>query len=1150
MNSTFVHLRAHTRYSIGESTLYIDANPKKDPNRVTLLKLCQKYGMPAAAVTDTNLMSGVAELSDTAPNAGIQPIIGITATLNHHVGVDPKILRADQLSQIVLLVQNQTGWRNLCKLNSLMYTRRENGHLGPYVMFDDLAEMSDGIICLSGGHGGPIGFASLNAQDNLARDFAGRLQRIFPDRFYMEIQRHGLENEIKTEPLLLRLAAELNIPIVATNDVCFAEAENYESGDALTCVLQQTKVIDPDRTRKNCQQYFKSPAEMAELFSDLPEAIANTNLIARRCAFLVNTKSKPLLPKFGTSFEQECQMLRDDSRGGLARRMTDLGLSTAEQKPYFDQLEFECDVIIGMGFPGYFLIVADYIEWCRKNDILVGPGRGSGAGSVVAWALGVTNVNPLKYGLLFERFMNPDRISMPDFDVDFEPAGLERVTNYISEKYGADHICRIITFGSLQARGAIRDIGRVFGMPYSKTDRFAKLIPADAKKISDAVKKSDDIQEMLDEDADLKKVVDVSMEIEGAYRNLGQHACGFVIGDRPTVEVAPVYQGAGNEMPSCQFDGHYLESVGLIKFDFLGLETLAILKYAARMIRENHGRNINLDFIPLDDKKTFDTVWRAGRTIGVFQYDAPFIQQTLKKMQPTEFANIVALNALNRPGPIQYIPQYIDRMHGDERVDYVHPKAEEALKETYGIIVYQEQVMQLSRALAGFTRGESDTLRKGMGKKIKEVMDKMRVQFVDGCEREKTLSRDQAEELYAQFMKFAEYAFNKSHSVAYSIIASQCAYLKANYSAEFIAASMSSNIGDSEQLALHIDDAKSNFNLEILPPDINNSESLFSVKGGKIVFALAAVKGVGAGATDNIVAERNANGKFKNITDFATRCAPFINKRILESFAKVGAFDSISPNRAQLFMNTDLIVNFAAKSKDAGQSLSLFEDTSVNDVDENRLQKNMTKTAPWTFGEQLAHEHSALGFYISAHPLDQYKNIIKRARLTTSETLQNARDRQNVQIAASVNSFNRRFTKNGNAMMSINASDSLGNIDAVAFGDSIGGIAGVLQNESLVLISGRTALRDDSVSLFVDSVQPLSAWIANVATKLTVDVFKHESLSDVKQIIDGLKPGNTKVVININGDGKSACLALPRAVLLSPGITTDLGAIGVRATIE
>ncbi|MCL2758273.1 MAG: DNA polymerase III subunit alpha [Alphaproteobacteria bacterium] len=1143
----FVHLRVHTRYSIGTGTLHITA---KAPNRATLISLCKKYGMPAAAITDSNLMSGTAEFSALAPGAGIQPIIGITATLNHHQNIDPKILRADQLSQIVLLAKDKIGWKNLCKLNSLMYMRRDDRHLGPSITWDDLATMADGIICLSGGHGGPIGHAILNGQDNLARDFAGRMQQIFGNRFYMEIQRHGLDAEIKTEPVFLKLAAELNIPIVATNDVFFAEQENYEAEDALSCVLQQTKVIDPDRVRKNCHQYFKSQDEMRELFSDLPEAIENTNVIAKRCAFLVDTRSAPLLPKFADNLEAECQMLRDDSRKGLAKRLFEKNIPESEHKAYYDQLEFECDVIVGMGFPGYFLIVADYIDWCKRNDVLVGPGRGSGVGSIVAWALGITNVNPLEYGLLFERFMNPDRINMPDFDVDFEPAGMERVINYLCEKYGADHICRIITFGSMQARGAIRDIGRVFGMPYSKTDRFAKLIPSDAKKISDAIKKSDDIQELLDGDADLRKVIDVSMEIEGAYRNMGQHASGFVIGDRPTVEVAPVYRDPSNEMPSCQFDGHYLESVGLIKFDFLGLETLAILKYAVKMIRENHGVNIDLDTIPLEDEKTFERVWRAGRTIGIFQYDAPFMQQTLKKMQPTLFANIAALTALNRPGPMQYIPSYIDRMHGVEKVDYVHPKAEEVLRETYGIIVYQEQVMQLSRTLAGFTRGESDTLRKGMGKKIKEVMDKMRVQFVEGCEREKTLLRDQAEELYGQFMKFAEYAFNKSHSVAYAVIATQCAYLKANYPAEFFAGSMSSNIRDSEQLALHIDDAKSNFNLEILPPDVNNSESLFSVKGGKIVFALSAVKGVGTTATDQIVAERECRGKFQNITDFAKRCAPFINKRILESFAKVGAFDSLVQNRAQLFMNTDLIINYAAKSKDAGRSLSLFEDTSANDVMENQLQKNMTRVAPWTFGEQLAMEHSVLGYYISAHPLDQYKNIIKRAKLTTSESLQRARDRMPVQIAVSVNSWNRRTTKNGNAMMTINASDSLGNIDAVAFGDAIPAIANVVQSESLVLLIGRTAVRDDSVSLFVDSVQPLSGWMAGEATRLTISVAKQESLPDVKKIIDGLKPGRTKVAVCFGDTGKPTCLALPASVTLTPNIMTDLSAIDVRATIE
>ncbi|MGI5846110.1 MAG: DNA polymerase III subunit alpha [Alphaproteobacteria bacterium] len=1147
MFNQFVHLRVHTKYSIGEGTLYIDANPKKDPNRITIVKLCKQYEMPAVAITDTNLMSGTAEFSDAMSKNRIQPIIGICASLNHHEKVDSKILRIEQLSQIILLAQNEQGWNNLCKLNSLMYMRSDNIHLGAFINISELEKYSAGLICLSGGHTGPLGQMILQGQS--ADEMAQRFKGIFNDRFYIEIQRHGLDEEIKTEPEFLRIAQEQTIPIVATNDVCFARPENYESADALGCVLQQTKVIDPERKRKNSEQYFKSSDEMCELFNDLPEALENTLIIAQRCGFMVNTKSEPLLPRFADDFETECQMLRDNSRAGLAKRMAQQKISTEEQKKYFDQLEFELEVIIKMGFPGYFLIVADYIDWCRKNDILVGPGRGSGAGSMVAWALGITNINPIKYGLLFERFLNPDRISMPDFDIDFEPAGLERVANYISEKYGADHICRIITFGSMQARGAIRDIGRVYGMPYSKTDRFAKLIPMDTKKIADAIKKSGDIQELLNNDTDLKKVIDVSMEIEGAFRNLGQHACGFVIGDRPTTDIAPVYRDPANEMPSCQFDGNFLESVGLIKFDFLGLETLAILKYAIQLIKETHGVNLNLDEIPLEDEKTFE-LWRAGKTIGVFQYEAPFVQQTLKKMQPTSFANIVALNALNRPGPIAHIPQYIARMHGKEEVVYPHPATEDILKETYGIIVYQEQVMQMARALAGFTRGESDTLRKGMGKKIKEVLDKMEPKFYEGCEREKTLSRPEAEELWGEFIKFAEYAFNKSHSVAYSVIAAQCAYIKAHYPAEFLAAAMSSALNDFDQLALYADDAKTNFNLELVPPDVNNSESLFVVRDNKIIFALAAIKGVGRAVTDALVAERNANGKYKNLTDFAKRTAPFMNKRVLEAFAKVGALDSLEPNRAKIFMNADIILSYASKQKSDENTLSLFENTAVDDVSENRLSKNLVATSAWNFGERMENELSALGFYISAHPMDQYKKLIEREKLTTSVSLQSKRDRENVMIAVSVNSFNKRTTKAGKLMCSINSADSFGNVDAVCFGDTVSSVVSVLQKENMVLLQGRASVRDNSVSMFVDNVIPLSQWIADIAKKITLEVNNSEYLTDIKNLINNLPKGETKVYLKITTNGKTINLALPQSVYIGNTISDDMNALGVKVLIE
>lgn len=1136
MENQFIHLRTHSRFSVGASTLKVADIPA----------LCIAAGMSACALTDTNLMSGCAEFSDVMPKKKVQPIIGLEVSLNHHTA-DPKILRISSLSKIVLLAQTHEGYLNLCELNRIMYMRGDNHHLGPYITFDELATHSNGVICLSGAHTGPLGMAALNNQDTQGHAYAKQFLDIFGDRFYIEIQRHGLEAEIKTEPMFLKIAQDLNIPIVATNDVCFAADTDYEATDALGCVLGQTKVIDPERPRKSSEQYFKSPEQMAELFSDLPEAIENTVIIATRCGFLVNVHEKPLLPRFGDDLENERQMLRDNTMNGLAERLRQHNIT--DTKPYYEQAEYELDVINGMGFPGYFLIVADYIEWCRNNDVLTGPGRGSGAGSIVAWALGITHVNPLKYGLLFERFLNPDRISMPDFDVDFEPTGIERVLAYICDKYGHDSVCRIITFGSLQARGALRDIGRVYGMPYSKLDRFSKLIPQDAKMLKDAVDSSAEIQTILHEDEDMNKVVTVAEELEGSLRNLGQHACGVVIGDRPTTKIAPVYRDPANPLPSCQFDGHYLESAGLIKFDFLGLETLVVLKYATRLIQQTRGINIDLDKIPVDDEKTMK-LWQAGLTEGVFQFDAQFVQQTLRKMHPTSFLEISALNALNRPGPIAFIPQFIARMHGEEPIEYVHPKAEPILKETYGIIVYQEQVMQLTRALAGFTRGQSDTVRKAMGKKKLDLLAQLEVQFLDGCEKEDTLDRETAKDLWEKFKEFAKYAFNKSHAIAYSIVANQCAYLKANYTPEFLAASMSSNLNDTDQLAIFVDDAKSNFGIQIVPPDINQSESLFTVRDGKIIYGLAALKGVGTAATDAIVAERRSNGKFKNLTDFAKRCAPIMNKRILEAFAKVGVLDSLEPNRAAIYMNADAILSYASKSKDGANSLSLFANTIEDDVSEDRLRKNLPKTQSWTFVQRLENELSALGFYISAHPLDQYKHLINRANLATSATLETLGDRKQVQIAANVGSFSRRRTKTGKDMITINASDSFGNIDAVAFGDAAAEFAQILSNENVVLISGKTSNRDDRVSVFVDSIIPLTQWVAKIARRITLDISNQNVLPDVKKALAALPRGATKVELNLHAGDKSALIRLSGGVELGATTAADLVALGIKVEIE
>ncbi len=1141
----FVHLRVHSKISVGGSTLPVASNKK-----LGILKgipeLCQDNNMFACALTDTNMMSACAEFSDVMPSGKIQPIIGVELSLNHH-NADPKILRQSSLSKIVLLAKHHDGYLNLCEISRVMYMRQENHHLGPYITLEELNKYKDDLICLSGAHTGPIGMSVLNNQNDTAFELARTFLNMFGDNFYIEIQRHGLEDEIKTEPVFLQIAKDLNIPIVATNDVCFATRSDYEAMDALSCVLGQTKVIDPDRPRKSSEQYFKSIEEMAELFSDLPEAIENTVNIAKRCAFYVNVHEKPLLPRFGADLETECQMLRDATMNGLKERLAQHNIT--DTAPYFEQAEYELGVIIGMGFPGYFLIVADYINWCRNNDILTGPGRGSGAGSIVAWALEITHVNPLKYGLLFERFLNPDRISMPDFDVDFEPTGIERVLDYVGEKYGRDSVCRIITFGSLQARGAIRDIGRVYGIPYSKSDRFSKLIPADAKTLREAVDSSREMQEILENDVDMKKVIQVAEDLEGSIRNLGQHACGVVIGDRPTTQIAPVYRDPANPLPSCQFDGHYLESAGLIKFDFLGLETLVVLKYAVQLIQKTQGVNIDLDKIPTDDEKTMQ-LWQSGLTEGIFQFDAAFVQQTLKKMHPTSFLEISALNALNRPGPIAFIPQFISRMHGEEPIEYVHPRAEPILKESYGIIVYQEQVMQLTRVLAGFTRGESDTVRKAMGKKKLDLLAKLEVKFLEGCKKEDTLDEATAKDLWEKFKDFAKYAFNKSHAIAYSIVANQCAYLKAHFPAEFLAASMSSNMNDTDQLAIFVDDAKSNFNIPIVPPDINQSESSFTVKDGKIIYALAAIKGVGAVATDAIVAEREKNGKFKNLTDFAKRCAPIMNKRILEAFAKVGVLDSLEKNRALIFMNADAILAYASKSRETANSLSLFANTTQDDVSEDRLLHDLPKTVPWTFGQRLENELSALGFYISAHPLDQYKHLIARAKLATSETLESLGDRKIVQIAVNVNSYSKRRTKTGKDMLTINASDSFGNIEGVAFGENSFELAQQLNNETEVVICGKTSVRDDRVSIFVDSIIPLAKWVAKIAKTITIDIRNQSVLPDIKKALMTLPAGQTQVVLNLHSDGKSASLVLKNTIELGSTTAKDLTALGTKVTIE
>ncbi|MDR0449089.1 MAG: DNA polymerase III subunit alpha [Rickettsiales bacterium] len=1121
-DAKFIHLRVHSAYSLAEGALAV----KKIPG------ICKRLNMPAVAIADTNALFGAPQFSKVCRTDGIQPIIGATISFNQHDNVDAATLRAAQLSEIVLLAQSEDGFKNLSKLITDAYLREENSHLGPYVNFAELAASCEGIICLSGGAKGPVAAAALANQDNLAREFAQKFSDIFPTRFYIELQRHGLDDEMKSEPALLDIAYEKNIPIVATNNVFFESPDAYEAHDALLCIAGGTKIIDPDRRRETPEHYFKSAEQMCEIFSDLPEATANTINIAKRCTYVI-PKRDPLLPKFAPNFEQECEMLRDKTWKGLARRLDAEGITDeATRKTYFDQAEFEINVIIRMKFPGYFLIVADYVQWCKNNDVWVGPGRGSGAGSVASWALGITAVNPFKYSLLFERFLNPDRISMPDFDIDFDPDGIERVIEYMQEKYNFEQVSRIITFGSLKAKGTIRDVARVMGLSYAKADKLSKLIDTLEKDpLPKIVAKTPLMQEMINASEELGKVVDIASQLEGLYRHAGVHAAGVIVGDRPLVELAPLYKDPSNGIPATQYDMGIVEDVGLIKFDFLGLSTLTILKYAVKLVKQNYNVDIDVEKIPLDDAKTY-RLFQEAKTTGVFQLESQGMRNVLRQMRPTMFEEIVAVIALYRPGPMSNIPDFIERKHGRQPIHYPHPKTEKSLKETYGILVYQEQPMEISKSLAGFTPGEADTLRKAMGKKSKDLMDSLKTKFVEGCKRESEMSEEDSTALWNLFAKFAEYGFNKSHSVCYGVISNQCAFLKANYPAEFIAASMSHNRDNSDKLSMFIDDATSNFGLKIAPPDINVSEAMFTTRGRNIIFALSALKGVGVSVAEQIAAARKDGGAFKNMTDFAKRTEGMLNKRVLEALIKSGALDSLDKNRAKLFMNMDRIIGYAASAKTAG--MSLFDTAGIDDVSDDKLSKQMDEAPAWSFSDKLAGEYAMLGFYISAHPLDQYKGVLaKNGMVKSSSKIQSLPDRSSVMIPMFVESAKIRPTKTGKQMLIAKGSDLDGNVEAVSFGSDINQIYEVLDGGKLVMLFARTSIRDERVSIMIDRAMPLGDWVAGEVSNVSLEFRDDNSLGDLQTMLAALKPGVAKIKLSVHSGGKITTITLPNTYRLT-----------------
>lgn len=1002
--SNFIHLRNHTEYSLCLGAIKL----KK------MIATAKKFDMPAVAITDSGNMFGALEYSCAASGDGIQPIIGSELLMEANKYFDKEDASFDKeknFSKIVLLAQTDEGYYNLVSLVSRDFLERKNG-IAPHIEFDWLREKSNGIICLTGGAEGLIGKLLLKGQKDRAEKALLELKDIFGDRLYMELMRHGLKEEIETEKGFIELAYKHNIPLVATNDCHFLEKDNFKAQDVLSCIAEGRYVTETDRKRQTEQHYFKSPEEMEKLFADIPEAIENTINIAKRIHTMAYTR-KPTLPHFQLPEGMtEADYMRKLSVEGLEKRLeqkyknekiTDEEEKKRIHEQYFKQLEYEMDVITKMDFPGYFLIVADFINWSKNNDVPIGPGRGSGAGSVVAWAMKITDLDPIRFSLFFERFLNPERVSMPDFDVDFCQRGRERSIKYVQEKYGYDMVAQIITFGKLQSRAVIKDVGRVLQMSYGEVDKISKMIPQNLS-LEEAIEQDPDLKKQQQADPQIGELMRIALELEGLNRHSSMHAAGVVIGDKPLQQICALYSdGSEGSMPVVQYTMKYAEKVGLVKFDFLGLKTLTIIKDALAYIK-NRDITIDIDNIPLDDKEVYDMLVE-GDSVAVFQVESSGMKSILKQMKPDNIEDIIALVSLYRPGPMDSIPTYIKRKHGLEKVEYLHPKMEEILKDTYGIIIYQEQVMNIAKALAGYTLGGADLLRRAMGKKIKEEMDRQRGVFVEGAKKFSDIDEDLANKIFDLLAKFAEYGFNKAHAAAYSVISYQTAYLKHYFPVEFLISTMNMDIADSDKTNFYIQDLKAH-NIKILPPDINKSDTYFSVEripleGEKdtkvnryhgneelaVRYGFCGIKGVGSNVGEEIVKERDANGPFKNIFDFVERVSgKVINKKTMEALAKAGAFDNIHDNRKQIHDSCEVLSKYCTnfhEEKDSDQ-MSLFGgfDSGAN------VKPVLVRTADWSGVERYQREFEAFGFYLGGHPMDSLKDELDSRGITYSDELE------------------------------------------------------------------------------------------------------------------------------------------------------------------
>ncbi len=1134
----FIHLRTHSAYSLSAGAIKIKE----------LVQLCRARAMPAVAITDTGNLFGALEFASACAESGIQPIIGIEIAVAPSGAARvprPGNAQAAESDRIVLLVQSELGYRNLMSLTSRAYLEGEAG-AEPNVTVADLVGANEGLICLAGGAGGPIGRLVAEGQPDAAGAALLALKAAFPGRLYVELQRHGMPDEAHSEAGLVDLAYAHDVPLVATNNAYFPDRDFYDAHDALLCIAQGRVVADPDRRRLTPDHYFRPAAEMRMLFADLPEACDNTLVIAQRCAFIPRFRN-PILPAFnaagGTAGTDEAAALREAAGSGLAARLASPALLSADHQPYRDRLEFELETIIEMGFAGYFLIVADFIQWAKREGIPVGPGRGSGAGSVVAWALTITDLDPLRWGLLFERFLNPERVSMPDFDVDFCQDRRDEVIRYVQQKYGRDRVAQIITFGKLQARAVLRDVGRVLAMPYGQVDRLCKLVPnnpAHPVSLEQAIAGEPLLQQQRDSDEAVARLIEIALRLEGLYRHASTHAAGVVIADRPLSELVPLYRDPRSDMPVTQFNMKWVELAGLVKFDFLGLKTLTVLARCLELLARR-GVELDLAELPLDNPPTFDLLSR-GDTVGVFQVEGAGVRDMLKKLRPDRFEDIIAVVSLYRPGPMENIPRYIAVKHGDERPDYLHPLLEPILKETFGIMIYQEQVMQIAQVLAGYSLGSADLLRRAMGKKIQSEMDAQRQQFVAGA-TERGVERPRAELIFDQMAKFAGYGFNKSHAAAYALVAYQTAFLKANYPVEFMAASMTLDLGNTDKLA-HFRPELDRLGIKLLAPHINRSEVTFAVEADPktgapgIRYALAAVKGVGAQAMADVIAERERNGSFRDLFDFAGRLdTKSFNRRQFESLVKAGAFDCLDPNRAQSFAATDLLLRQASRIAEDRESR---QENLFAGIDRGFAARPSLPLVPdWPPVEKLTHEFDAIGFYLSAHPLDPYGQSLERAGILRCADLPaalaaNASTR--FRLAGIVIGRKERTSARGSRFAFVQLSDNSGAFEVTVFSEVLAQSRALLDSGQPLIVTVDVRREDDSLRLTAQKIEPVDGVVAHAAAGLRVFVAEAEALPRLKSLISRETGGRGRVTVVLDLPRSEIELALPGGFRINPGI--------------